>query len=182
MRLNPGKYRARARWAKLAYTSKKDPQVAAELEILEEGFVGVTVKWFGQFTEKSEDRTLESLRLMGWNNDDLGNMTGIGDTDVEATIGEEEYQGKTYTKVQFIDPPGGSAQLKAPMSDEQASDFARRMRGAAIASRAKLGGTPALQQANTMQARTAAAGGGGQRYPNSAPHNAPPHTDDDIPF
>jgi hypothetical protein len=184
-RLQPGKYRARGRWAKLAYTKDNNPQVAAELEIIDgglhAGLHGHTLKWFGQFTEKTEERTLESLRLLGWDNDDLSNMSGIGTTDVEIVVGEEEYDGRRTLKVQWINAlGGGGAALKAPMDDTAAANFARRMKAAAAASRAKLGSTLDLQRQNTAQARAADAVSGGGR--NSGGHDAPPPTDDDIPF
>ncbi len=67
--LNPGKYRARPIAAALGLTSKGTDQIAVTFELLDPA--GERITWYGFFTEKTTDRTLESLRHCGWKGNDL---------------------------------------------------------------------------------------------------------------
>jgi hypothetical protein len=177
MTLTAGTFNARGVSAGLGFTSNGAPQVAVELKVLDEGFVGETITWFGYFTEGTHERTIESLRTLGWKGDDLDNLDGIADNDVRIVLDEEEYDGKTRLKVKWINKAGGLA-LKTPMTPEQARAFARQMKGAVLASSAK---RPAqTQQARPAQTRPTA----GPRAKAAEPDGQlPPEAyGDDIPF
>lgn len=168
--LRPGTYRVRGVEAGLGMTGGDSPkeQVAVRLEILSEGFEGETITYFGYFTEKTTERTLESLRLRGWTGDDLFDLSSIdGSAEARAVIEEDSYNGEVRLKVKWINGFGGLS-LKTPMNDAQAKSFAARMKGAAIASRTK----PGAKTATPAQPR-------GSQARHDSP---PPHGDDDIPF
>lgn len=175
--LRPGTFTARGISGALGFTEGGKEQAAVQLEILNEEFLGETITWYGYFTEKTQERTLESLRLLGWSSDDLFDLAGIGSTEVRVVLEEEDYNGKMQLKVKWINGPGGLA-LKAPMSDGEARAFSARMKGAVLASKQK---APTTTASRPTTART-----GTQSHRNSSQSrgrdDAPPHSDDDIPF
>lgn len=134
------------------------------------------ITWYGYFSDKTWERTLDSLRYMGWTGDDLGNLDGLDTHEVELVLEEETYQGKTRTKVQWVNRPQALA-LKNPMDAGARASFAARMRGRVAQH----------NQANGAQRRAAPT-----RAPQPAPHrspagnyegpDAPMPSDDDIPF
>lgn len=136
MSLVTGEYLARGRSAQLGKAGTGTVQVAVELEVIEGNYAGQHATWFGFFTEKTQERTLESLRLLGWQGDDLSDLKGIDRNDVKIVVEEETYNGKTTAKVQWINAPGGMA-LKDPMSADQAKAFAAKMKATVIAQRKK---------------------------------------------
>lgn len=158
-----GRYRARAipGSAQLGYTSKGTEQIVVEFELLDEQWAGRTMTWYGFFSEKTQERTIESLRIAGWSADDLTDMTGLGMSEVSLAVDHEEYKGKMHASIAFVNKPGG---LKSPMSDAQRKAFAARMKGAAVASRVN-----GANGAPVAPARAPAA-------PAAAPG------DDDVPF
>ena len=132
--MQEGRFKARACSWGLGYTSTGKEQVAVELKLTEEVFTGERITWYGYFTEGTQERTFESLRALGWEGDDLSNLTGLDKNEVSIVVQGEEYQGRTSLKVKFINPLGGLA-LKETMTPDQAKAFARRMKGWAVASR-----------------------------------------------
>lgn len=134
MTLQAGTYRARGLSGALGFTKEHNPQVAVELQILDGDGAGAIATWRGYFTAKSEARTLEALRILGWKTDDLSDLAGIGDNEVQVVIQEEEFDGKIQLKVAWVNRLGGVG-LKEPMSPQEAKAFAASMRGKALASR-----------------------------------------------
>lgn len=156
MNLPNGQYPGRGVSAALGTADTGTEQVAVELVVTSGEHQGKRMTWFGFFTEKTTERTLESLRHLGWQGDDLSDLTGIDRNDITFVVEAEEYKGEMKPKVRWINAPGGMA-LKAPMGPEAAKAFAAKMKGAVVAQRQKSG---------------TAAGGAGASAPAS----------DDIPF
>lgn len=170
-----GRYRARAVQGGLGMTSKGNPQVAVEFELLDEDWAGERITWFGGFNDESKtgkgktqlDFTLAALRAAGWTGDDLSNLEGLGSTEVSIVVKHEEYEGKMQARVQWVNAPGGLA-LKSPMSPEAASAFAARMKGR-------------VMRAAPPPSRPATSSAPAPR--NNVHPNAPGSgVDDDIPF
>lgn len=71
-------------------------------------FAGMTFPWFGYFSDDSAQRTIESLRLMGWkgksfatiNDEELNQLVSL-------TIETEDYEGKTRTRVSWVNDLSG---------------------------------------------------------------------------
>lgn len=86
--------------------------------------------WYGYFTEKTEERTIESLRFCGWTGNDLADLSEIGQRDVKVSIvvENEEYEGKTRPKVQWVNRSGG-LNLSNPLDETKRKAFAARMKG-----------------------------------------------------
>ena len=104
-------------------------------EILDEGDAkGVTRTWHGYFTEKTAERTIESLRYMGWKGDDITNISLEPGTKFQIVIKHEEYEGKTQEKIAWINRLQ-SVYVGQPMDASRKSSFASRMKGLVLASK-----------------------------------------------
>lgn len=161
-----GVYRARAIQAALGQASTGSTQVAVEFDILTEGMEGQHITWFGYFTDATFERTVEALRTCGWQGDDLSDLAGVDANEVDIVVEQEEYNGKVSAKVKWINKPGGMA-LKAPMSTDQAKQFASEMKGRILSLRKGGGAKPAAKHApRPATGRTA---------------EPPPHSDTDRP-
>ena len=161
-------YKARGVVAQLGETGGGKPQVGVQFSILDEGMQGERITAYLYFTEKTTERSIESLRICGWQGDDLTDLQGIQLNEVELVCEPESYQGpddqepKTTLKVKWINAPGGGG-LRAPMAPDKAKSFAAQMKGQIRAFDQKHG------------IKTPSNGSAGRPVP-------PPHTDDDIPF
>lgn len=178
-----GNFKARGLTAALGYTSTGKEQVAVQLEILDEGFQGETITWYGSFSEQAAERTLESLRLLGWQGDDLFDLSGIGSKEVKAVLDEDEYEGKIQLKVKWINGPGGLA-LKAPMNEGEARAFSQRMKGLVLSHKTKsAAGTSGTKPSSASSARAPSTQQRSQSRPQAGRRDeVPPPTDDDLPF
>jgi hypothetical protein len=129
----------------MGFTNAGKEQVAVAFELVEQP--GQRITWYGLFRTEITgqerisqcERTMESLRLCGWNTDDLSDLAGISDNEVELTIDHEtDLKGETRARVKWVNAPGsGGPALKNIMPDAQKKSFAAKMKAAAIASRAK---------------------------------------------
>src|ERR1700737_157979 len=112
--LPKGRYRAKAVDAQLGFSPNKGTeQVVVEFEILDEEHAGERITWIGYFAENTSERTIESLRICGWKTDDVSDLRGIGDNEVQLVVEHEPYQGKTFARVQFVNRIGG-INMKSP--------------------------------------------------------------------
>lgn len=134
-----GTWRCKGVSCALGYTSQDGEQVGVEIMLLpdqDEDVDGRHVTWYGQFSEKAEPYTLKTLRVLGWQGDDLADLSGIVDgPECEAVIGhEQDLQGEVRARVKFINALGsGGVAMKSKMTPEQAAAFAERMRGRVMA-------------------------------------------------
>lgn len=165
-----GTYRARARggsWG-LGVTSTGKEQVGVLFDLLD--LEGRSIPYYGYFTEKTFDRTIESLRLMGWQGSDLTELNtaaaGLDTNEVNLVIEHEAYEGVVSAKVKWVNALGGGAILQQRLEGDQLKSFAQRMKAQILASAA---GKPP------------AANGAKRATPPRQPE-PPPHTDADIPF
>jgi hypothetical protein len=167
--LEAGRYKARGVEAALGVAKTGTEQIAVLVEVTEGPDAGAQITWYGFFTEKTTERTLESLRHLGWEGDDLTELDGITANVVSIVVEHEEDQrtGEPRARVKWINGPGGLA-MKDRMDPGTAKAFAQRMKGAAVASRG--GAAP----------RPAGNGRPQQHRQTRAP--APEVGDDDIPF
>lgn len=169
-----GVYRARAVSAALGRTGTGKEQVAVTFQLMDsEGALGPMLTWFGYFTEQTFPRTVEGLRHCGWQGDDLSDLSGIDANEVSLVVENEEYEGKTYSKIRWVNAAGGGGvTLKEQLTDMEARAFGARMRGQVTALR---------QAASTPRRAPSATSNRAQPAALRAPE-PPPHTDDDLPF
>lgn len=165
MDLQNGRYRARATDAVLGVADTGTKQVAVLFELLD--VPGQSIAWYGYFTEKTEDRTLESLMHAGWQGDDLSNLMrdGLGDTEVSLVVEQEQDQktGEWRPRVKWVNSLGAGALVKNEMTDVDKLAFSKQMRAKVMQKRAKMTQRP-VGAAN------------GQR------NDVPPPGDDDVPW
>lgn len=161
--------KARACAIDFGYTSKGNDQMGVDFVLLEGENAGSHITWYGYFTEETFERTIESLRHMGWGGTDLAELpSNVPQEEVQLVIGHEEYNGEVYARVKWVNALGGIA-MKERMDAGAARAFANKMKGRILALGAKSG-----------QPRAAA---NGQRP--TAPQQSPVMPDqstDDIPF
>jgi hypothetical protein len=121
----------------LGFAKNGTEQLGVDFVITEGPSEGQHITWWGFFTDKTADRTIESLRIMGWQGDDLCDLTGIDQNPVDLVIEAEEYEDKrtgeirSIGKVRWVNRAGGLS-LKDAMSPAQAREFAARMRGKVV--------------------------------------------------
>ncbi len=149
--MKPGTYKARGVAALLGNSSEKGtPQIDIQFRIVEGEFEGELIRWTGYFTEKTSERTIESLQICGWQGDDLSVFAqrddgtipppnGVDRNPVELVLEEEVYEGKTRVKVKWVNRPGGGRELNLEnaMTRQSASSFAESMKGIIHATRMK---------------------------------------------
>jgi hypothetical protein len=148
--LSPGYYRARAVEYALGKTQNGTRQVAVRFEVLDEQGApgGERVTWYGYFTEKTAERTLESLQYCGWEGDDVTDLTGIERNEVQIVVEHEEYEGKTNARVAWVNRAGGgSIAIKAPLDEAEKAAFAREMKAKVLAMRQGQRRAPASRSA-----------------------------------
>lgn len=178
-----GRYKCRGTEAKLAFTSQGAPQVAVDIVITEEEseYCGQHRTWYGSFSDKAMDRTLQSLRFLGWQGDDLSDLAGIDQNEAYVTIThEEDQEGNIRDRAAFINNSAGLA-IKTPMDDGEAKAFAERMKGHVLSFNQRTAGTPA--SAKPAAAANSGTGAGGRRKspPKKNESDFKPE-DGDIPF
>lgn len=134
MRIDEGTYTARPKAWGLSRAGTGTDQAEVEFEIIQGPFQGCSIVWRGFFTEKTAERSLESLRYCGWQGDDIAAWTGMGSRNVEIIIEDKANQdGKVFPKVKWVNRLGssggsGGLKMKAPMDDAQKRQFAARIR------------------------------------------------------
>ena len=140
----PGRYSARPIDAALGKTSGGKDQVAVQFEINEgQPHAGELITWFGYFSEKTVDRTLEALEHCGWNGDSLADLSSVGRRDVEIVVAHETWEGTNRAKIQWVNRPGGSGlAMKQALTPGEAQAFDQRMRGTLLARKQKRAQTP----------------------------------------
>jgi hypothetical protein len=121
--MRSGKYKARAVDWMIGNAETGTEQVAVNFAIVDGASVGETVPWFGFFTEKTEETTLRSLRYCGLKDDDVSDLTSLGENVVEIVVEEDP-----DPKVRWVNPIGGGLRMKHRMTPEQAKAFAARLK------------------------------------------------------
>jgi hypothetical protein len=175
----------------LGYTSQDGEQVGVEIMLLpdqHEDVDGRHLTWYGQFSEKAEPFTLKALRTLGWQGDDIADLSGVIDgPECEAVIGhEQDLQGEWRHRVRFIQAVGaGGVAMKSKMTEDQARAFAERMRGRVLAANRKApAAPPAASNAAPKPSsapKPAAASKPPAKQRKAAAAEQPPESDD-IPF
>lgn len=124
------KHIGRARSHDYGTTEKGNDFIAIEFSIEEGPKQGDRLTWRGFFTEKTQERTVQSMRYCGWAGSDFNNLDGLTDNLVELVVEPEEYEGKTYDRIQWVNRLGVS--LKNAMGEGERAAFAQRMKGLAL--------------------------------------------------
>ena len=164
-----GTYRAVPTEAILGLTDTGNEQIAVTFMLTDGSARGAV--WYGFFTEKTLERTVESLRYMGWTGNDLSEFeqgkpapSGFGE-EVEIVVEQETYNGVTRSRVRWVNRVGGPT-VKTALTGAQAVSFAARMKAKIAA----------------LDAAAKAAGNGTAHPPVAPKPAAAPQEQDDLGF
>ena len=175
-----GTYRARVSGECVLGASKNKgtPFIEFYLEITDGENKGGLVRWTGYFTERTSERSIQSLQTCGWTGEDLsefadGCIHGLDTNEVQIVVELEEYEndeGETRTspRVAWINRVGGFLNTAAKLNDGAARAFGERMRGLVMKSKEKMP-PPAAKPAKPAA-------------PAYGLDSDPTNGDDDIPF
>lgn len=193
--IEAGVYKARGVDCAMGWAGTGTEQIAVLLEITEGPHKGQTITWYGFFTEKTTDRTLEALEALGWPGDNILTITDcIGQNEVEIQVENEEYTTKsgeirTTARVQWINSPRGTGRiaLHEQMNPTELASFAQNLQGTLLARKQRRGGkpSPAPSNGNKQPAQPVQPKPHAQRAPARPARAVPPPPtpdDDDIPF
>lgn len=168
MSIGAGNYVARAVDAEFGVSKTGSDFVQIHFAIQEGEHAGQTITAWLYFTEKTNARSLESLRHMGctFPDNDASNLTGYDANNVEIVVAEEEYNGVSRAKVQWVNALGGGrVKIEHPMDVGRKAAFRARMLGHVASTAGKAAAKPA---------------NGTPRAPSAAPMRE--MGDDDIQF
>lgn len=125
-------------------SQKGTDQIAVDLNLSD---FGERVTTFLYFSDAAAQYSIERLRAMGWEGDDLSNLAGIDRNIVNVEIKFEMYDGKEQMKVQIL-TGGGRVVLQNTMNDQAKRAFGARFKNLAAQSRA--GSSPAGSGSGTQ--------------------------------
>jgi hypothetical protein len=94
--LSDGTYPAQVIEGLLGMTGTGKEQVAVSLEVtdVDGNPTGEKTAWYGTFTDAAYPYTIKTLRVMGWQGDDLSDLSSIQGTPVSVVLKSEEYDGR----------------------------------------------------------------------------------------
>lgn len=192
MTMESGKYRGRAvrrtdpetgEEGKVFFgfsSQKETPQCIVYFEIMDDGDDhGRVVPWFGFFTEKTRERTIQSLRHCGFRGSDLASINEQElDQEVQLVIENEEaedHEGNVYErpKVAWVNSLGGGfVSMKKKMDANALRRFSAEMQR-------YLTDVPPARSSGSRSGSTGRSSYGRR---NTGRDDIPPPSDDDIPF
>lgn len=159
-----GTYKARANGEVVLGASKNKgtPFIEVYLQITQGDAKGQRVRWTSYFTDTKTasgktpaERTIESMQLMGWDGEDIGEFAdnalhGLDANEVDIVVELEEYEKdgetKQMPKVQWINKGGGYLNVEAAMKEPEAIAFGDRLRGLVLKMKEK---NPVVKHADT---------------------------------
>lgn len=185
-----GRHPAVLRYVQVA-EGVKSPQVVMSFELVAPSpEAGFHTSYFGSLSEEAGasgkrpiDHTVNALRNCGWTGDDLSDLPQLAESDmlaeiVELVVAHETFEGKRRAKVQWVNRQGGGKiKLERAIEGNDLKDFGQRMRTrVGNAGNKPVGPRPAASPPRSPPR--------GNDVPPGMPplHDAPPRTDDDIPF
>ena len=138
--LSKGNYQAIAKEFVFGRANNGTEQVVVSFEIANGDAAGQRISWRGYFTEKTHERTLDSLEHAGWDGVSLAKLSGLGSKPCVIVIDHEEgTDGKTYAKVQWVNSLGGGLSVKEKMQTAEISELEERMRAVMLERKGKRG-------------------------------------------
>lgn len=118
-------------WAQFGETGNGNPQVVIHYEITEGEYKGRRLPWFGYFTDDATDRTLESIRISGFADDDLSKLPSTPlKSKVTLTVEHNTYEDKTHARVAWVNKPGGAIlKVANPLNQKALKGLAEKLAG-----------------------------------------------------
>lgn len=164
---NYGKKKARAvEWSQVRpneNSGNEEIQVLFQFTGDDDPDKGKTLTYYGYFTDGTAERTIEALRLCGWDGDDITNVQDLNRNEVQLVVEQEEKQDGSgmRDRIKWVNRLHG-VYIGTPMGDTQKAAFKKRMQALVIASK----------QGGPRKPATVGSAGSGTDFPHG--HNAPP--------
>jgi hypothetical protein len=164
-------------------SQKGTPQVAVCFEVLRGPDAGKRMSWIGYLTEKAEERAFKTLRLCGFEGDDLGAFADQRPTnEVQIDVQEErDDQGRIRARIAWVNDPsfGGGMKMANALAGAELRKFGAQFKS-------KLKALPAVKTVEAKReppsADPAPAADDGWRGNDDPDPPAAPLGDDGIPF
>jgi len=180
-RIQPGIYKGRgiAGSEQYGHTSKGNPQIAIDLATN-----AGRLTTFLYFSDEAAPFSIERLRALGWEGDDLSSLVGIDRHEVDVSVKYDVYQGKQQMKVEILS--GGRFVMQQQMDDQAKRQFGASFK--ALASSMRVGAPrPAAPSGQRPPGpRPAPPPNNGNSYGGAPTDGAPPDDwpggGDEIPF
>lgn len=145
-------YRAIATGVSFGVSSNGNYQIGVTMTVQDDTeFGGEQITWIGHFTEKTQDRSIESLQHMGWKGDEIDELADLDAEGcqrllpdvVEIACDAEEYNGELQLKVKWVNKPGaGRFAFKEQLAGAALKSFAAQMKNAVRGAKAASGAPP----------------------------------------
>lgn len=132
--ITPGTYTARAVESGLGKTQGGKPQVAVRFQITQDGeWKGQHLTWYGYFSDKTKERTFESLEAAGWSGESLRDMSGIGSCECAIVVEHEpDQQGMVRARIRWVNRIGALS-IKEQLSSDEVDGLDRQLKGDLLA-------------------------------------------------
>lgn len=134
-----GKARKRAdgTWAQYGERDNGNLELILEMGINDVGVRSIAL----YINDKTLEFTVERLRALGWKGDDISNLDGIGDNEVDVEVSVEEYQGKQRNKYNIM-TGAGRFSVQKPVDPKMFNAKFAALRGAMGSGGSAGGGAP----------------------------------------
>jgi hypothetical protein len=153
--ITEGKHPARALGYEFGITPNTGTRyIRISFEVTSGEHAGQSVTWNGWLTEKTLERTLDSLECTGWDGASISNPVGIGSADCVIDVEHEESNdGKRFARVKWVNRPGaGKLKEDQRLDPGSVSGLDREFR-ASLLERRQSRPAPARQQAGRPPVR-----------------------------
>jgi len=119
-----GRFRARAIEGAWGHSNGGTEQCAVMFELE----TGGKLTWYGFMTEKTVERTMNSLIACGVS--DLETLDGLGSDEVEVTVEHDTWEGKTRAKIAWVNRLGeGGVAMKNKVTGSEAKSMLSKHKG-----------------------------------------------------
>lgn len=134
-----GKARKRAdgTWAQYGERENGNLELILEMSIADVGVRSIAL----YINDKTLEFTVERLRALGWKGEDISNLDGIGDNEVDVEVSVEEYQGKQRNKYNIM-TGAGRFSVQKPVDPKMFNAKFAALRGAMGSGGQPGGGAP----------------------------------------
>ena len=134
--MKTGTHRARARAGVLTETQGDSHREHIYIKFGLVSDMNDVVEWQGYFGDNKDkggktltERTIDVLRVCGWEGDDIRDLRGIEKNEVEIVVLEDTYQGNSRLKVRYVQPIGTAAAfMPKPLESRYADQLAERIK------------------------------------------------------
>lgn len=127
----PSVYNMRCDEAVIGKTKDGNPQVGLLMIFTDGPYKGMGMTFYGHFTDKTDANTIRALRTLGWQGDDLRDLSSVIGGEAPCTIQTKAAYGDRgpSSEIRFIGAP--SVGIKEVMPDNELDGFALRMKALA---------------------------------------------------